>query len=124
MPSSYCFGGATCVRIGGSGLVNSVVIVHPSSFSMNQVKAIEVPTAWVCAEGENAPLRDFFEVTDSQRSLLDDMVFPNSFRSECEAEFAARKGKENFVEYEFQEYKGMFTLFWCGLTSYAHALAI
>lgn len=43
---------------------------------------------------------------------LDDMWFSNSLRLQCEAEFAARKGKENFVEYEFKEYKGKFILFW------------
>ncbi|KAH9480067.1 Protein AIM2 [Psilocybe cubensis] len=82
----YCFGGATCVRIGGSGLVDSVVVAHPGPFSISQVRAIKVPTAWVCAE--------------------DDMTFSKSFRSECEAHLAGRKGKENFVEYEFKEYKG------------------
>ena len=49
--SSYCFGGASCVRLGGSDLVNNVVICHPSQFTLDQVKAIKVQTAWVCAEG-------------------------------------------------------------------------
>ena len=49
--SSYCFGGASCVRLGGTDLVNSVVICHPGPFTIDQVKAIKVPTAWVCAEG-------------------------------------------------------------------------
>ncbi|PPQ71948.1 hypothetical protein CVT25_002826 [Psilocybe cyanescens] len=84
--SSYCFGGAACVRLGGTNLVDSVAIVHPGNFTLDQVKAIKVPAAWVCAE--------------------DDMWFSNSLRLQCEAEFAARKGKENFVEYEFKEYKG------------------
>jgi carboxymethylenebutenolidase len=49
--SSYCFGGSSCVRLGGTDLVNSVVICHPGPFTIDQVKAIKVPTAWVCAEG-------------------------------------------------------------------------
>ncbi len=49
--TSYCFGGSTCVRIGGTGLVNSVVIAHPGRFSLDQVKAIKVPASWACAEG-------------------------------------------------------------------------
>ena len=48
---SYCFGGSSCVRLGGTDLVNSVVICHPGTFTIDQVKAIKVPTAWVCAEG-------------------------------------------------------------------------
>ncbi|KAH9480066.1 Hydrolase tropI [Psilocybe cubensis] len=82
----YCFGGSTCVRFGGTGLVDSVVVVHPGKFSLDQVKAIKVPTAWACAE--------------------EDMWFPDTLRSAAEAEFASRKGKDNFVEYEFKEYKG------------------
>ena len=39
------------MRLGGTDLVNSVVICHPGSFTIDQVKAIKVPTAWVCAEG-------------------------------------------------------------------------
>ena len=48
---SYCFGGASCVRLGGTDLVNSIVICHPGPITIDQVKAIKVPTAWVCAEG-------------------------------------------------------------------------
>jgi len=47
----YCFGGATCVRIGSTGLVDSVVIAHPGGFSMDKVKAIKVPASWACAQG-------------------------------------------------------------------------
>jgi len=82
----YCFGGACCVRLGGTDFVNSVVICHPGSFSINQVKAIKVPTAWVCAE--------------------EDMFFPESLRLASEAVFAERKDKENYIDYELKVYKG------------------
>ncbi|KDR77601.1 hypothetical protein GALMADRAFT_245751 [Galerina marginata CBS 339.88] len=82
----YCYGGATCVRIGGTDLVNSVIVAHPGRFSLDQVKAIKVPVAWICAE--------------------EDLFFPDTLRQQSEAVFAERKGKENFVEYEFKEYKG------------------
>jgi carboxymethylenebutenolidase len=49
----YCFGGSTCVRLGGTDLVNSVIIVHPGTFTLDQVNAIKVPASWICAEGEN-----------------------------------------------------------------------
>ncbi len=38
----------------------------------------------------------------------DDSWFPTALRNKSEAEFASRKDKENFVEYEFKEYKGSF----------------
>lgn len=49
----YCFGGATCVRLGGTDLVSSVIIAHPGTFTLDQVNAIKVPTSWICAEGVN-----------------------------------------------------------------------
>ncbi|KAF4623970.1 hypothetical protein D9613_002402 [Agrocybe pediades] len=82
----YCFGGSTCVRIGSTGLVDSLVIAHPGGFKIEQVKAINVPTSWACAEA--------------------DFTFSNDMRDKCEAEFASRKGKENFVDYEFKIWKG------------------
>ncbi|KJA16308.1 hypothetical protein HYPSUDRAFT_71469 [Hypholoma sublateritium FD-334 SS-4] len=82
----YCYGGSTSVRLGGTDLVNSVIIVHPGRFSLDELKAIKVPAAWICAE--------------------EDMYFPDSLRAQSEAEFAGRKDKPNFVEYEFKEYKG------------------
>ena len=42
---SYCYGGSSCVRLGGTDLVNSVVICHPGTCTINQAKAM------VCAEG-------------------------------------------------------------------------
>ncbi|KAF8903658.1 dienelactone hydrolase endo-1,3,1,4-beta-D-glucanase [Gymnopilus junonius] len=82
----YCFGGSACVRIGGTDLVNSIIIAHPGKFTLDQVKAIKVPAAWVCAE--------------------DDMFFSNTLRNQSEAVFKEKEGKDNFVEYEFKEYKG------------------
>ncbi len=38
----------------------------------------------------------------------DNTFFPAALRDKCEAEFVSRKDKENFVEYEFKEYKGLF----------------
>jgi carboxymethylenebutenolidase len=38
------------------------------------------------------------------------MSFKTPYRKECEAELASRKGKDNFVEYEFKDYPGAFTL--------------
>ncbi|PPQ72819.1 hypothetical protein CVT24_012895 [Panaeolus cyanescens] len=82
----YCFGGSTCVRFGSSDKIQSIVICHPGRFTLDEVKAIKIPTAWVCAE--------------------DDMFFPDSLRDQSEAVFAARKGKDHYNEYEFQHYKG------------------
>jgi dienelactone hydrolase len=36
----------------------------------------------------------------------DDTFFPDALKDKSEAEFASRKDKENFVEYEFKVYKG------------------
>ncbi|KAI3607861.1 dienelactone hydrolase endo--beta-d-glucanase [Moniliophthora roreri] len=82
----YCFGGAACVRLGATGLVNSVVICHPGGFSFQQVLAMKVPCSWVCAE--------------------EDFTFSQATRIKTEKEFQSRKGKENYVEYEFRDYKG------------------
>ncbi|KAF8817127.1 alpha/beta-hydrolase [Phlegmacium glaucopus] len=82
----YCFGGSSCVRLGGANLVNSIVICHPGRFTIDQVKAINIPTAWICAE--------------------EDMFFPDSLRLASEAVFAERKDKENYVDYELKVYNG------------------
>jgi hypothetical protein len=49
------------VRLGGTDLVNSVVICHPGSFTIDEVKAIKVPTAWVCAEGNLLDILPFYK---------------------------------------------------------------
>ncbi|KAJ7574570.1 dienelactone hydrolase endo-1,3,1,4-beta-D-glucanase [Mycena floridula] len=82
----YCIGGSVAVRLGGTDLINSVVICHPGGLSLGQIKAIKVPAAWVCAEV--------------------DFAFPEKQRKQSEVIFEARKGKEGFVEYEFKDYPG------------------
>ncbi|KIL56216.1 hypothetical protein M378DRAFT_172882 [Amanita muscaria Koide BX008] len=83
----YCFGGAQCVFIAPSGLVHSLVICHPGPFGLDEGKAINIPTSWVCAE--------------------DDSFFNESKRNQAEAIFAARKDKSDYVPYEFVLYKGV-----------------
>ncbi|KIM36570.1 hypothetical protein M413DRAFT_449107 [Hebeloma cylindrosporum] len=83
----YCFGGATSVRLGSTDLVDSIIIAHPGTFTLDQAKAIKVPVSWVCAE--------------------DDMFFPDSLRDKCEAAFAARDVRDDFVDHEFIVYKGL-----------------
>ncbi|KAF8997179.1 Alpha/Beta hydrolase protein [Cyathus striatus] len=82
----YCFGGSTSIRLGSTGLVNSIVVCHPGHFSLDEVKAINVPAAWLCAE--------------------EDLFFSDSHRLKTEAIFAEKKGKDSPVEYAFHHYKG------------------
>ncbi|KAK0201716.1 dienelactone hydrolase endo-1-3,1,4-beta-D-glucanase [Desarmillaria ectypa] len=82
----YCFGGSVAVRIGGRSLVDTIVVCHPGKLSIGQLKALKVPSSWACAE--------------------EDRYFTPAARAVAEAEFAGRQGKDNFVEYEFIEYKG------------------
>ncbi|KAG6833094.1 hypothetical protein H0H87_011505 [Tephrocybe sp. NHM501043] len=82
----YCFGGAALARLGGKDVFQSIIICHPGPFTLDQAKAIKVPVAWVCAE--------------------EDQFFDGDKRSQVEAIFAERKGTENFVDYEFKDYKG------------------
>jgi carboxymethylenebutenolidase len=39
------------------------------------------------------------------------MAFVPQLRKQAEEAFSVRKGKENFVEYEFKDYKGQCNLF-------------
>ena len=41
------------------------------------------------------------------RTGTDDQFFPTDVQQRAEAIFAERKGKENFVEYEFKQWKGL-----------------
>ncbi|KAF9528133.1 Alpha/Beta hydrolase protein [Crepidotus variabilis] len=83
----YCFGGATCVRFGSKpAFVDSVVVSHPGPFTIQDVRRIQVPVAFVCAE--------------------EDVFFADKLRDQAEAELASRKGKDNFVDYEIMVYKG------------------
>jgi carboxymethylenebutenolidase len=91
------------VRLGGTDFVNSVVICHPGSFSINEVKAIKVPTAWVCAEGIYNKRLGLSEIL---KLLSEDMFFSESLRLASEAVFAERKDKENYIDYELKVYEG------------------
>ncbi|KAG5634108.1 hypothetical protein DXG03_006303, partial [Asterophora parasitica] len=37
----YCYGGAAAVRLGATGLVESLIICHPGPITIAQVKAIK-----------------------------------------------------------------------------------
>ena len=73
------------MRLGGADLVNSVVICHPGPFTINQVKAIKVPTAWVCAEGiynlEDPTLLkiSFLQTNNSHRGHVFSRITPPGF---------------------------------------------
>ncbi|KIK69561.1 hypothetical protein GYMLUDRAFT_33934 [Collybiopsis luxurians FD-317 M1] len=82
----YCFGGIMAVKLAGTDLVNSVVVCHPGSVSEQEVAAMKVPSSWACAE--------------------EDFTFKPKLRQKSEAIFAARKSKDNFIDYEFKDYKG------------------
>lgn len=62
--------------------------------------------------------------------MLEDIFFPDSLRLDSEAVFAARRDTEDFVDYEFRLYKGMFTdrilktrWWWVTLLGTAHGFA-
>lgn len=82
----YCFGGSAGIRLGSRSLVDSLVIAHPGICTIEEIRAIKVPTAWVCAE--------------------DDSTFNAKIREEAERAFASRKDKPEFKDYEFKVYKG------------------
>jgi carboxymethylenebutenolidase len=73
------------VRIGKTGLVDSIIIAHPGPFTIDDVKAIKVPACWICAE--------------------EDHYLQEDKRLQCEAIFASRKDKPDYVDYEFRLYK-------------------
>jgi len=82
----YCMGGAATIRLASAGLVDTVVVAHPGLCNITEIKAMKIPSAFVCAE--------------------EDSSFGPALRNEAEAVFAERKGKDNFLEYEFVDYKG------------------
>lgn len=49
--------------------------------------------------------------------MVDDPTFPPLMREKAEVALAARKGKENFVEYEFKDYKGELKYIHCARPS-------
>jgi len=82
----YCFGGSVGLIMASKDLLDSVVICHPGTPSKEEINAIKIPSSWACAE--------------------EDMAFKPETRRMAEELLAARKGKDNFVEYEFKDYKG------------------
>ncbi|KDQ27969.1 hypothetical protein PLEOSDRAFT_1042542 [Pleurotus ostreatus PC15] len=83
----YCYGGAAAVRLSSHPeLVDSAVICHPGPFSLKDVKRIQVPVSWACAQ--------------------EDLFFSDKLRKQSETALAARKDQAGFVEYQFIEYKG------------------
>ncbi|KAJ6584936.1 dienelactone hydrolase endo-1-3,1,4-beta-D-glucanase [Mycena capillaripes] len=83
----YCLGGGLATRVGAStDLFDSIILVHPSPPTNEQVLAIKAPTAWSMPE--------------------DDMGIKPARLKEIEALYAERKGKVTFVDYEIKVYKG------------------
>ncbi|KAL1733758.1 Alpha/Beta hydrolase protein [Schizophyllum commune] len=82
----YCWGGSLLYHIAQTHAIESAVIVHPGGYKDEQLKAIRVPVSWALAE----------DCDYIKQKQIDN----------AEAIFAARKGKDNFVEYEFKVYPG------------------
>jgi len=82
----YCYGGTQAVLIVPTGLVHSIVVCHPGTITLDQVKAINTPSSWALAE--------------------EDMIFSDKVRDQAEAIFASRKEKSDYVPYEFVIHKG------------------
>ena len=95
--------------LGATSAIDSAVVCHPGRCTIDQIKAMKVPTSWQCAEGKPKSWDVCSCLESLTLSLLsEDFTFGPSLKDEAEASFAARKGKENFVEYEFHDYKGAF----------------
>ncbi|KAF9049633.1 dienelactone hydrolase endo-1,3,1,4-beta-D-glucanase [Hymenopellis radicata] len=82
----YCFGGSAAIRLGPTGVFNTLVIAHPGGFSFKDVEALNVPSSWACAE--------------------EDMSFSPEKRLKAEVIIAAKKEKNPSLDYEFIDYKG------------------
>ncbi|KAJ7918922.1 hypothetical protein B0H13DRAFT_2433265 [Mycena leptocephala] len=98
----YCFGGGIATRVGStSTLFDSIVLVHPSPPTDNQLKAIKAPTAWAMGEGtQSLTQRDrFFNIHASRHDA------PPERLEKIGALYAGRKGKDTFVDYEIKVYK-------------------
>lgn len=85
----YCFGGAISIRLASSGIFDSLVIAHPAPSSLDNIKAINVPVSWVCAEED-----EYF----------------SELRLQAEAHF---KSRTPALEYEFVDYPGTVHGFAC-----------
>ncbi|KAF6759234.1 dienelactone hydrolase endo-1,3,1,4-beta-D-glucanase [Ephemerocybe angulata] len=82
----YCFGGSVAIRLASTNLINTVVVVHPGSFSISEVRAMGVPSSWAWPE---------VDVAVSPQKIL-----------EAEAALASKKVANPSLEYEFKEYPG------------------
>jgi len=82
----YCFGGAILIRLAQKKYFDSGVIAHPGQAKPEHIRAIDIPTSWICAE--------------------EDQSFGPELRNATEAILAERKDKPEFVDYEFVDYKG------------------
>ncbi|KAA1469967.1 dienelactone hydrolase endo-1-3,1,4-beta-D-glucanase [Dentipellis sp. KUC8613] len=82
----YCFGGSMAIRIGSRHLVDTVVICHPGPATVEEIKAINVPSCWVLAE--------------------EDSTFPPKLRNSAEEVLKAREGTPEYVDFEFKDWKG------------------
>ncbi|RDB15177.1 Hydrolase tropI [Hypsizygus marmoreus] len=82
----YGYGGSTAIRLAATDWIKSVVICHPGRFSVAQVKAIKVPSAWLCAE--------------------EDMFLRRKLRLQAEAELFAKRSADSYTDFEFRDYPG------------------
>ena len=60
----YCYGGTQAVLMAPTGLVHSTVVCHPGTITLDQVKAINIPSSWVLAEGRTVFFRTYNHLTD------------------------------------------------------------
>jgi hypothetical protein len=47
----YCLGASIAIRLGSTDLFDSLVLCHPGTCTIEQIKAIKKPASWACAEG-------------------------------------------------------------------------
>ncbi|KAF7314237.1 DLH domain-containing protein [Mycena kentingensis (nom. inval.)] len=82
----YCFGGGVAILMNAKepDLLSSVVVAHPSPPSDADLKAGKAPISWACAS--------------------DDMAISSARLEQIEALYEARRGKDDFVDYEVKVY--------------------
>lgn len=54
------------------------------------------------------------------KGISEDHFFQEDKRLQCEAVFASRKDKPDYVDYEFKLYKGQSAASYCGVISNSH----
>ena len=99
------FQGSVAIRFGSTDTFDNVIIIHPGQTNIEQIKAIKVPSLWLCAEGELTAI-EAIVINSPFITYLEDMSFGPKIRHEAEAVFAARRDKPEFIEYEFKDFKG------------------